>query len=150
MNPTELAKMYLRTWYDAAQPSMTFSEFINYTQEATGTFLQNFGNACIAAEKSIGKDSLHSKMRDLGKLSNGKVSQFPDGSFRGQEFFDVLYRGVQSWDLKRIGSTALEITASGAEKIASVGGMVLSTYVILGALGFAFAIYSMTKSRSHA
>lgn len=149
MTPDAIAKMYLRTWYDAAQPSMTFQEFLDYCNEATGTFLQNFGNACIAAETSIGKSAVHAKMRELGKLSNGKVSQFPDGSFRGQEFFDVLYRGVQSWDLKRIGKVAVEITASGAEKIASVGGMVLSTYVILGALGFAFAIYSMTK-KSHA
>lgn len=147
MTSSEVAKIYLKTYWENASNGLSFSEMIDLMQAPTGTFLQNFGSACISAEKSLGATRVHDKMRELAKITGGKVTTYPDGSFRGQEFFDILYRGVQSWDLKRIAKTTAEISLLGAEKIASVGGMVLSTYVILGALGFALAIYQLTKGK---
>lgn len=148
MTATEIAKRYLKIYYDAGGGAgFSFSEMIELMQSPTGTFLQNFGNSCVLAEKSIGADRMRDKMIELAKVTKGKVTTYQDGSFRGQEFFDILYRGVDNWDLKQLGRVTGDIISKGANAIAEQGNFILSTYVILGALGFAFAVYQLTKGK---
>lgn len=141
---TDRALFYLREWHKHASMPMSLDEFVQYANKYK-SFTELFGSSAIIAETTIGSSAVLEKMRELGKLSNGRVTQYEDGSFRGTEFFDILYKGVQSWDLKRIAKTTVEIAGSGIKKIADFGSSALMLYLVVGAIGILIVINNQSK-----
>ena len=151
MNNQDRAKYYLRFWYNSAIKypenfAMSFDDLVAYIAKTKPTWFNDWGNACLIAEQSRGTDVVAASLQDLAHTAQGKVSQYPDGSFKGNEFFDVLYSKVANWDLKRIGTAVTEISSQGVKAVAEVGSFALNSYILAGAVGFGVGVYFLLKN----
>ena len=133
------AKGAITTWYYEATRypenfSMTLDQFFDYIEKTSPTFLDNFGASVLTLRNYLNGSFVDKAMGDLAERTQGKVTKYPDGSFRGAEFFDALQSKIYDYDFKRVVFESKEVAKKGLEEVASFGKNAIYLYLGIGAL----------------
>lgn len=157
MSRRVLGEQVLKEFYNAASayPAnfnfKSFKDFTNFIDSTSPKFIEYFGDSSFYTGHNIGDDTVKVIISNLGKSNMGKYSTYPDGSFKGQEFYDTLNKGaVASWGnflfvkhavpeaVKQASSEIIDAATSGLKIGASV-------YIAAGAAGLFLLILSFRK-----
>lgn len=146
----------LRVWHNAAiqypeNYTLTFTQFVDWIDKAAGgTWRENFGASVIDAQEYLGFQAVINAMENLAHTSKGRVTQFPDGYFKGSEFFEALIGKLTTfnWDrIKAVGSGVASdvFDAAGSASKWFLGGTI-TYFVVAGLIGVAIFAYSSGKN----
>jgi len=135
----------LRAWHNTAikypdNYQLTFTQLIDWIDKSgdgKGSWRENFGGAVIDTQEYLGFNAVSNAMTDLAEKSEGRVTTFPDGFFRGSEFFEALIGKVSTWNWDKIKVISTDVAKSVADKVDFGSKLFLGgtlTYVIVAGL----------------
>ena len=112
----------LRPWHNAAisypeNYSLSFDQLLQKIDRDSPTWRENFGASVIAAQEYLGMAAVENAMTALADRNEGKVTTYPDGSWRGAEFNDALYGKVSTWNVDKISAVASGVAKDVADQI---------------------------------
>ena len=138
-------------WVNASRQwlgAVTVSDIVKKIEKESPTFLENFGSSYKIAIDSTNQILVDDALAKLGRENKGQVSTYPDGSWRGIEFFDVLYNRTTQIDLpkaKIIASQVANDVKEGAKNVLMFGSM-----GVFLALGLGLGIYLLLREGRNA
>ena len=128
----------LRPWHNEALKypenyQLTFQQLIDWIDKSgdgNGSWRINFGASVIAAQEYLGMAAVENAMIALADKSEGRATTYPDGFFRGAEFFEALQGKVGSWNWDKIKVISEGVASDVMEKVDStaklfVGGSLM-------------------------
>lgn len=163
MQITEAAKKSaaneaLRVWHNAALSfpenyQLTFEQLIQWIDKSgdgQGSWRVNFGSSVIITQEYLGIQAVNNAMENLAWLSQGRVTTYPDGFFRGAEFQEALHGKVSTWNWDKIKVISTAIAKDAADAVASgsrlfLGGTMI--YVALAGLLF-IVVFANSSGKS--
>lgn len=133
------AKGAITTWYYEAirypeNFAMSLDQFFNYIESTSPNFYDNFGASVLTLRNYLNGSFVDKSMKQLAERTQGKVTKYPDGSFRGAEFFDALQSKIYDYDFQKVIFEAKGIAKKGLEEVASFGKNAIYLYLGIGAL----------------
>lgn len=148
----------LRVWHNTAikypgNYQLTFTQLVDWIDKSgngQGSWRENFGGAVIDTQEYLGFQAVSNAMENLAEESEGRVTKFPDGFFRGQEFFEALTGKLTTWNWDRISFLGTSVAKDTLNAVSTsskwfLGGTV--TYlVIAGIIGVIVFANSAGKS----
>lgn len=148
----------LRAWHNTAinypnNYNLSFTQLVDWIDKSgdgNGSWRVNFGAAWITAEEYLGAGAVQRAMSDLADKSEGRATTYPDGFFRGAEFFEALQGKVGTWNWDKIKVVSAGVASDVVEKVDStaklfVGGSI--AYVIVAGL-LAVAIFASAAGKN--
>lgn len=144
----------LKAWHNQAlnypeNYSFTFEQLVAWIDKSNSEWRNNFGSSVQKAQEYLGNAAVNSAMENLADTAKGRVTTFPDGFFKGNEFFEALQGKVLSWDFKRIVIESGKIANAGLDAIADKGkwaiGGIAGLWAIVPLVGVMIVILSYKK-----
>lgn len=138
----------LSVWVNASRPfigALIVSDFVRRIDADSPTWLENFGGAYQAATDSTRAGLVNEALEDLAAKTKGVVSVYPDGGWRGQEFFDALYGRTIKIDLAQGLDIAKDVGKGVVKDVSSV--FTFGALGLLGAAGVSLGIYLYLRGK---